>query len=169
MLHKKVGTFGGGRKTFDAFPEIASVTLKLPEASSACRSSYEIKFGCALGGIVLEWTVDLQTKNMVGYTSIRILKNQSKPSNVNINLPTSTSFLDESKDYNIEIQWNHLANSLPWKGDMLPCWRNNRSTFPTVFLKISKLLSELAYSTAFNKYVINHRWEQKNLHNTKDG
>jgi hypothetical protein len=54
--------------------------------------------------------------------------------------------------------------ALPWKGDMLPLWRNDRSTFTTMLLEISKLLSELTYSTAVKKYVIyNHMETAKSI------
>lgn len=43
---------------------------------------------------------------------------------------------------------SNLQIVLPWEGDMLPLWRNHWATSTTIFLKICKLLSELAYSTA---------------------
>lgn len=147
-----VGTLGGGRETFDGFPLIASVTLRLLDASSVCRLSYETKFGCEIGGIVLEWTVDLQTRIIIECISKKIVK-QMKPFKINTFCP---------KNQNLSIltyNWMNSQIALPWKGDMLPLWRNDRSTFTTMFLEIGKLLSELTYSTAVKKYVIYHHME----------
>lgn len=49
---------------------------------------------------------------------------------------------------------------LPREGDMLPLWRNHRTTSSTIFLEICKLLSELAYSTAMERDVQNY-WQNE--------